>query len=214
LNDIGATVNPDVIGSYIDISENGGIDGGWFFPVQHSTKLALESSDEGFAVTQLYRWAQKHSLDTCHYLSRDMGASPPRQTEIKFRLSGDVENQLNQYFSACEMFNIPRFPPETLSAITDHPPSDSFLLSVVTSTEGFVKLGLIVLLPSTPFYKSLSKSVQGATLRIQDFQKVLSLSKPISVELLYLCPGFGYEVYEEGFDILFYYLVRGTPSSH
>jgi len=34
LNNIGALINPPKIGVWIDVSDKGGLDGGWFFPVK------------------------------------------------------------------------------------------------------------------------------------------------------------------------------------
>lgn len=40
LNDVGASINPIKIGSWIDMSEQGGMDGGWFFPVDVATNVS------------------------------------------------------------------------------------------------------------------------------------------------------------------------------
>jgi len=45
LNDFGALVNPVSIGSWINMSKIGGMDGGWFFSVPISLKIALEACD-------------------------------------------------------------------------------------------------------------------------------------------------------------------------
>ena len=47
LNDIGALINPVKIGSWIDMSAKGGMDGGWYFPVDMPLKLAIEAADNG-----------------------------------------------------------------------------------------------------------------------------------------------------------------------
>jgi hypothetical protein len=41
LNDVGALINPVKIGSWIDMSAKGGMDGGWFFPVDIPIKVGF-----------------------------------------------------------------------------------------------------------------------------------------------------------------------------
>eukprot|EP01097_Dermamoeba_algensis_P003447 TRINITY_DN23_c0_g2_i2.p1 TRINITY_DN23_c0_g2~~TRINITY_DN23_c0_g2_i2.p1 ORF type:complete len:227 (-),score=28.03 TRINITY_DN23_c0_g2_i2:636-1316(-) len=62
LNDVGALINPMKIGSWIDMSSKGGMDGGWFFPVSIPIKLALEAADPGEPATKLKQWADKHAV--------------------------------------------------------------------------------------------------------------------------------------------------------
>ncbi len=57
LNDVGALINPYKIGSWIDMSAKGGMDGGWYFPVDISTKLALDAADPGDAVRKVWSGA-------------------------------------------------------------------------------------------------------------------------------------------------------------
>lgn len=44
LNDVGALINPIKIGSWIDMSAKGGMDGGWYFPVDIPLKMADRKS--------------------------------------------------------------------------------------------------------------------------------------------------------------------------
>lgn len=62
LNDVGALINPFKIGSWIDMSAKGGMDGGWFFPVEIPLKLAIEAADPGDAVRRVAEWADKHQV--------------------------------------------------------------------------------------------------------------------------------------------------------
>lgn len=70
------------------MSGKGGMDGGWFFPVETTLELAIKSSDEGPACVQFERWASSKNIDTIASVGRDMGAAPPRQTEVKFAIPG------------------------------------------------------------------------------------------------------------------------------
>ena len=105
------------------------MDGGWFFPVDVPIKFALEASDAGDPVNRVAEWAETNGIQRCtrylsslpraflflmHYhcsVGRDMGAAPPRQTEIRFMVSGDsFEEQLSRALSAFEAFGFPMLP--------------------------------------------------------------------------------------------------------
>lgn len=88
LNDVGALINPVKIGSWIDMSGKGGMDGGWYFPVEIPLSLALEAADPGEPSVKVKEWATKNNIDKVYSVGRDMGAAPPRQTEIRVRLQG------------------------------------------------------------------------------------------------------------------------------
>lgn len=108
LNDLGSLVNPMRLGSWIDMSVKGGMDGGWFFPVDMSLKvfvhcslllnyfkLAIEAADSGEATKKLLEWADKYNIVQVYSVGRDMGAAPPRQTELRLKLPGvDFNAQL------------------------------------------------------------------------------------------------------------------------
>eukprot|EP01126_Amoeba_proteus_P012707 TRINITY_DN1524_c0_g1_i8.p1 TRINITY_DN1524_c0_g1~~TRINITY_DN1524_c0_g1_i8.p1 ORF type:complete len:378 (-),score=76.50 TRINITY_DN1524_c0_g1_i8:842-1975(-) len=118
LNDVGALVNPSSIGSWIDMSEKGGMDGGWFFPIEVPTKLSWDAADEGESLTKLAEWAKKHGIDRCDYLGRDMGAAPPRQTEVRFQPQGETfGEQVAQALSAYTEFGISPPPVDIINLI-------------------------------------------------------------------------------------------------
>jgi hypothetical protein len=62
LNDVGAIINPIKIGSWIDMSAKGGMDGGWFFPVDIPIKLAIQAADPGDAITKFGEWADANGV--------------------------------------------------------------------------------------------------------------------------------------------------------
>lgn len=169
--------------------------------------MALEASDEGPAVTKLCEWTEQNLVEKCYYLSRDMGASPPRQTETKFQLPGNLDNQLRLCSSAFKAFGFSNIPAEAIDIIRRNPPKDTLCISVTTSAEGFVKLGVIITHPSPSLFQALSKLVAVDLDKIHQFQKALSVEQPLYVELHELSTGFGYEVYKEGFDVTFHYCV-------
>jgi hypothetical protein len=97
-----------------------------------------------------------------------MGAAPPRQTEIKFLLPGNsAEEQLNLGISAFQTFGFPDIPAEALSILREGLWSsngnlkDPLRLSIVTSSEGFVRCGLLVPKPSTETQLALCSLCSG-----------------------------------------------------
>lgn len=62
LNDVGALINPVKIGSWIDMSAKGGMDGGWFFPVEIPLERAIEASDAGDPTRKVSEWAKNNGV--------------------------------------------------------------------------------------------------------------------------------------------------------
>jgi len=205
LNDVGSDINPPVIGSWIDMSGKGGMDGGWFFPVETTLELAIKSSDEGPACDQFGRWAASKGIEIITSVGRDMGAAPPRQTEIKFAIpGGSYDAQLNTALTAYPALNVPDIPPDALRIIKGQC-TTGLVMSVVTSSEGMVRLGLLIPNPTRQAIQSLC-TMSGAQFNVlMKFQTALGVSGPAFVEFQYLMRGYGYGVYKEGFDIVFHY---------
>jgi len=210
LNDVGALINPVKIGSWIDMSAKGGMDGGWFFPVDIPLKLAIESSDAGDPTRKVSEWAETNAVTNAFSVGRDMGAAPPRQTEIRFKLPGpDFNSQLRLAMDAFFVFGFPAIPDDALalirrSASDQHGPLS---MAVITSSEGFVRLGLLIPKPTQETIVGLCQIGGGNPDDILRFQNALQSQGPLFAEYQYLMKGFGYGVYKEGFDIVFHYLV-------
>jgi len=208
LNDVGALINPIKIGSWIDMSAKGGMDGGWFFPVDMPLKLAVESADAGEAVRKFAEWAEQHGIQSIYTVGRDMGAAPPRQTEMRMKIPGpDFSEQLSLALDAFETFGFPPIPDNAYRILKDSNPDGQLSLSVITSSEGFVRLGLLAPFPSTNTVLSLCSISGGNQEEMAAFEASLGKDCPSYVEYQYLMKGFGYGVYKEGFDIVFHYIV-------
>jgi hypothetical protein len=207
LNDVGALINPFKIGSWIDMSAKGGMDGGWFFPVEITMKTALEAADAGDALSRVAAWADKHSIDKVYSVGRDMGAAPPRQTEFRIRLPGtDFERQLTTALDAFDMFQFQPLPDDAVRVIRSTG-KDGLCLSIVTSSEGFVRLGLLCPRPSTDTVVKLCAIARADNEELAAFEGGLGTDGPAYAEYQYLKEGFGYGVYQEGFDIIFHYVL-------
>lgn len=210
LNDVGALINPIKIGSWIDMSARGGMDGGWYFPVDIPLNLAIEASDAGDPTRKVTEWAAQNNATMCFSVGRDMGAAPPRQTEIRLKLpGGDFNAQLRVAMDAFFVFGFPAIPEDALSVIkrAGGEGNGPICMSVITSSDGFVRLGVLLPRPSHDIVASLCQLVQASHEDIQRFQGALASTGPAFAEYQYLMKGYGYGVYKEGFDIVFHYMV-------
>ena len=206
LNDVGALINPAKIGSWIDMSAKGGMDGGWYFPVDILMKMAIEAADPGEPSKKVLEWSEKHSVEKCFSVGRDMGAAPPRQTEIRVMLPGtSFDSQLAIAEDAFAMFDFPPIPEGSMEVLKEWQPAAELCLSVITSSEGFVRLGLMVPNPSTERVVKFCQLVDAGNEQIAALEGALGSDGPEYVELQYLKAGFGYGVYKEGFDVVFHY---------
>tara|TARA_R110002050_G_scaffold217077_1_gene353132 strand:+ start:148 stop:837 length:690 start_codon:yes stop_codon:yes gene_type:complete len=206
LNDVGALINPIKIGSWIDMSAKGGMDGGWYFPVDIVLKMAIEAADPGEPSKKVLEWAEKHHVDKCFSVGRDMGAAPPRQTEIRVKLPGEEhDGQMVIAEDAYKMFGFPPIPDGPMQVLRDARP-EGMCMSVITSSEGFVRLGLMAPNPSPDTVLKLCQLVKASNEQLAAFEGSLGSEGPSFVEFQYLKEGFGYGVYKEGFDIVFHYI--------
>ncbi|ELP85185.1 hypothetical protein EIN_082970 [Entamoeba invadens IP1] len=212
LNDLGAEINPNVIGSWIDMSQDGGMDGGWFFPVDIALGTAKSAGDVGegkegnnSALDVFVKWAEQHGINMVISVGRDMGATPPRQTDFKFKIVGPNQVKLSIVKEAGDAFGFPKIP-QTLEDIIlglDNSITE-ISLSVVTSTDGFVKFGVIIPTPTVYAVADMLQIVPEADLAKHQFY-LNSFGQPSAIEYAYLNKGFGFEVYKEGVDVHVYY---------
>jgi len=206
LNDIGALINPIRIGSWIDMSSKGGMDGGWYFPVEVPIKSALDAADAGSAISQVKDWLTKHEIEKCYSIGRDMGAAPPRQTEIQIILPGpEGSHQVKLALDAYNTFGFPAMPETALQFLNQA--SGQIRVSIITSSEGFVRFGILVPKPPLETVVVLSNLAEGNKDGLAVLEGALGAEGPSYVEYQYLMKGFGYSVYKEGFDIVFHYVV-------
>jgi len=207
LNDVGADINPHKIGSWIDMSAKGGMDGGWYFPVDITIKQAIDAADKGDAVEKFKDWCNKHGIDKCLSVGRDMGAAPPRQTEFRIKLPGlDFDNQYRVAIDAWDMFGFPSMPDEILKILKSSGKMGCYL-SIITSSDGFVRLGLLVPSPGTDTVVKLCQAVGSKSDALTQFEQSIGGHGPAFIEYQYLMSGYGYGVYQEGFDVVFHYNV-------
>lgn len=213
LNDIGTLINPRDIGSWIDMSAKGGMDGGWFFPTATQLKTALEASDASHTASIITEWAEAYNVVEVIRLGRDMGAAPPRQTHFTFRLPDvPMDQQLETALAAYDRFKFPKPPDDMLEIIKNGP--TGLLLQVYTCSQGFVKLGVLTPCPESsqiPKLCALSGNANQDSLR--QFEEALMVGGVEFVEYTYLEKGYGYGVYKEGFNVIFHYRVEKDGKS-
>jgi len=208
LNDVGANINPQRIGSWIDMSKKGGMDGGWYFPVEISMTEAIKAADPGESRDRFENWATSKEILNVLSVGRDMGAAPPRQTEYRLKLPGPTfSDQLEHGLDAWTKFEIPRLSEDVVKIMRSQSTTKNLLLSVITSSEGFVRIGILIPAPTKDTVISLCNlaNINGQVTELSDFETTIHCESPSYVEYQFLNSGFGYGVYKEGFDIVFHY---------
>ena len=119
------------------MSGKGGMDGGWYFPVDIPLKLAVEAADPGDAVKTFVEWSERHGVGNAFAVGRDMGAAPPRQTEIRFKLPGNsFEDHVSIAMDAFTTFGFPQIPDDAVKVLRESKATEPCCLSVITSSEG------------------------------------------------------------------------------
>jgi len=192
------------------MSRKGGMDGGWFFPVDVPIKFAIDSADQGSPIFTVDKWTKRNHIERCTVVARDMGAAPPRQTEIRFDITGNtLLQQLEIALSAWNEFEFPPLPQTVTDLILSNKNEQAGLsMSVITSTQHFVKLGIYLPSPSKQIIDRCY-TLKETTNRqlVSKLEENLQSNGPDFVEFHHLRQGYGYEVYTEGFDITFHYHV-------
>jgi len=134
-----------------------------------------------------------------------MGAAPPRQTEFVFIIPGEnFEEQLQRALSASAEFGFPPIVDDALEVLRKNP-NPGLVMSVITSSEGFVRFGLLVPNGTRESVQALCEMSGSSAEKIFKFQEKIWGAGPTFVEYQYLVEGFGYGVYKEGFDVVFHY---------
>jgi len=217
LNNIGSIINPLTIGSWIDMSTKGGMDGGWVFPVEVPFSDALQACDEGNPLTRLRDWTTKNGVGQAITVGRDMGASPPRQTEVRFNLpvgsagvgtSANFEIQWAMAMNAFSEFGFPLPGDNFIKIVKQWSPTAPLQMSVITSSEGFVRIGLLLPAPDKSIVSQLCEASGNNPDTLFQFQQKMNIQRPEHVEFQYLMESFGYGVYNEGFNVVFHYQMR------
>lgn len=205
LNNIGALIEPAKIGSWIEMSDKQGMDGGWYFPVDMPIDKAIQASDSGEAVEKVKEWIGKHKIESCFAVGRDMGAMPPRQTSMKINLPGPFAQQMESAIDAFQMFGFPMIPDDALNVLKSSNPS-SISLSIITCSEGFVQIGILAPSPSKETIKKLAEITKvDRKQELDTFEEALGGNGPAFCEYQHLMHSFGYGVYKEGFDVILHY---------
>ena len=196
LNQVGEKINPDRIGSWINVSEMGGIDGGWCFTFPVDIKVALPAIEQGNSVDNLLNWCEKHNVTECYYLARDMGAEPPRQTEVKIHIP-PTNNLLETVIDAYDMCGFPHPPEGALNALRE---AKALNLSINITEDDFVRISVSIPNPSLEIIKKFAPT---------DVEKIQNtLGQVSAVEFQYLKEDYGYNVYHEGHDVHVSYTIN------
>lgn len=198
---------PENVGYYIEMSEKRGMDGGWFLIGDYPISTAMDCMDCGTPRDSIAEWTKQHSIEKCHFFARDIGATPPRQTEIRLVLPGEtLKDQLAAAENLYTNLGVPFVPQDELAHLHNYPTTDQLHLTVIAVEASAVQLGLCVPKPSEDLFIAICRH-HRAKQELHDLQLELGFLLPSFLEFRYLMPGYGYLVYTEGHSVHFHYQV-------
>jgi len=208
LNTLGALMEPAQIGPWIEMSDRQGMDGGWFFPVEISFDKAIQAMDSGPALDKVKEWADRHKIEKCCSVGRDMGAMPPRQATLRVVLPGGIASQMEIAMDAFRTFEVPAIPEGVANIINQHSPKD-ITLSIVTCPDGFVQLGIWIPGTGKDIVTQLCAelAVTKGVENLMELERSLGKNGAGFIEYKHLLTGFGYGAYKEGFDVMLHYTI-------
>ncbi|KAL7718382.1 PH domain-containing protein [Entamoeba marina] len=197
LNMIGIKMDPLSVGLWLDLSEKGGMDGGWYMLTEHPLQTIELVSDGGKINDKLELLLDGNGINKIDYVARDLGVTPPRQTEFRFKVSGhdrafivkDIYDKLR-----VKGFNL------LLQKVINDAPTKEVIISVKTTNFDLVKISTIIEYPSAEIIRNLLSMIKGFYYE-KHSELIKTFGNPISVEYSFLQIGFGYEVFNEGFDV-------------
>ena len=209
LNNLGCQINPTEIGSWIDMSVMNGMDGGWFFRSDLSIDVVRDTADKCEYAEQLISWAKENGLNYLCQMGRDMGATPPRLSEFRFKLDGVISTIMDKVHSAFTTFGFPPMANDVEMLFSSLPPSIMFLyLCITVCSEGFVKINVLVPNPPkeivTGFISCMNDVKENNKALHEQIENKLG-RPPMFVEYSFLKEGYGYDVYKEGPDVHVHY---------
>lgn len=211
-------ISPGNVGYYIEMSKKHGMDGGWFLIGDYPFSTAADCQDEGDPKMKILGWTQNPfnapiadetlKIERCHFFGRDIGSTPPRQSEVRVILPGkDFEEQLNAAHVLYDLLGVPHVPENEVALMRQFPPVETLTLTIISVGDQPVQLGLCVPKPPEDLYVGICQiyKVQDP---LKEYQLEMGFLLPSCVEFRYLMVGFGYSVYVEGHTTHFHYNVR------
>jgi len=208
MNRCGEKLGPARLGSWIRISDKEGMDAGWFFPcVGDINDMRTLGCDISNASMNMEEWLGSHSITQGTMLMRDVGFTSPRETE--FRLACLTKDNTNHFVLAQDLrtvLNFDAFPPRITELFRTFPGNPPVEVSVVLSNCGAVRFGVRIMNPELSFCRELCDATPGSRWEeLQQIMGALETKGPTAVEIQLLLKNFGYQVYREGFDLVFEY---------
>ncbi|BFU20662.1 hypothetical protein EHI8A_032220 [Entamoeba histolytica HM-1:IMSS-B] len=201
LNNIGIKVDPRNLGLWLNISERGGMDGGWFMLTEHSPNVIKLVSDGGKINDKIMMLLGINGINKIDMIGRDLGVTPPRQTEYRFKISGhERSNIVKDFFEKCKIkgYNL------LIQKIVNDAPSREVLFSVKTTNFDLVKLTIIIEFPTSEIVQDAVELVKGFNVEKHN-DLIVMFGNPIALEISCLQQGFGYEVFDEGLGVALVY---------
>jgi hypothetical protein len=158
LGEIGANLGADAIGSWVEHDDEGGLDGGWFLPVQLRLAKALNFAPDTPVRRALADWARRSGVDTCAQLRRSVDADT-QLTELTLPLPGaNPEQELALAKAGFAAVGAPWFG-AAIDAVYQTAASLELLLVVGLTGDGLDHVGVLVADPDPDLLGALLDAV-------------------------------------------------------
>jgi len=214
LNTIRGTLNPLRLGYWIELSEKGGMDGGWIFGSWRTEEFnflkAIGLTEPISCNDILKAWVQRYNILKCISITRDIGTDPPRQTGFMFKVPGETyEAQIICCIDGINTFSGEgNLPDNVVKVLEKYKPIGMHFFVTITS-EGFCKFGILVPINTYELRNAfIACNTQVNTNKIDPKEFFDKFSKETKTQAKYarlhwIIPHFGYGLYVEGFQIAF-----------
>ena len=154
LTQAGKQIQPEALGTWIQLNADGDLDGGWYFPVETTTYHVLNQVASSIDKEIFLEWAETHNVIECEQLRRSVTESQA-MTEIFFLLPEvSFREQLAIAKSAFEMLQISWFGSELEQTFRELSVDEIGLVAKFTK-EGISQLGIVIVEPITELVLTL-----------------------------------------------------------
>ncbi|ELP88153.1 hypothetical protein EIN_223660 [Entamoeba invadens IP1] len=201
LNLTGVRIDPKNLGMWLDLSKRGGMDGGWFMITDHTPTIVNLISDGGKINDKVTMLMGINNIKTIDFVGRDLGVTPPRQANYRFKIDGhDRATIVKDFYEKCNLkgFNL------LIQKIINDAPNREVYVSVKTTNIDLVKITTILESPTPEMLQDAVQLVKGFYVDSHN-ELIQAFGNPIALEISVLRYGYGYDVFNEGLDVSLVY---------
>ncbi|KAL7712315.1 PH domain-containing protein [Entamoeba marina] len=207
LNTCGNEICPEFIGSYIDLSTLGALEGGWSFVGDTMCHDAMKLMDNGNALLVLKRFETEcPSIKIITKMERDMTAVGLECTRFEFDIYGkkglaklDVVQSVLSKFGGINHMLREEFKKIIIGLI-----DSEVSMALTLTTNDVARVSVLIRNPSSSVVSEILDMDKNSNIEMHnDLMK--SFGKPTSIEYCIVLKGFSFDIYQENININVHY---------